>query len=105
MIPAPPGLARDDRSSQTDCEMCRLSVLDQARRYLTLSTDWWPRVSRPTKPESSSPPVRLDLPHPRTSLMIPTGFQSKELIIKAGLVLGDVDQYPYLDVTIDGADE
>lgn len=33
------------------------------------------------------------------------GFQSKELIIKAGLVLGDVDQYPYLDVTIDGADE
>lgn len=34
-----------------------------------------------------------------------SGFQSKELIIKAGLVLGDVDQYPYLDVTIDGADE
>lgn len=38
-------------------------------------------------------------------VFIPTGFQSKELIIKAGLVLGDVDQYPYLDVTIDGADE
>ena len=33
------------------------------------------------------------------------GFQSKELIIKAGLTLGDVDQYPNLDVTIDGADE
>lgn len=33
------------------------------------------------------------------------GFQSKELIIKAGLTLGDVDQYPQLDVTIDGADE
>lgn len=33
------------------------------------------------------------------------GFQSKELILKAGLVLGDVDQYPDIDVTIDGADE
>ncbi|KAL7423344.1 ribose-5-phosphate isomerase rki1 [Cryptotrichosporon argae] len=38
-------------------------------------------------------------------IFIPTGFQSKELIIKAGLTLGDVDQYPDLDVTIDGADE
>ncbi|KAK4688432.1 ribose 5-phosphate isomerase A, partial [Tremellales sp. Uapishka_1] len=38
-------------------------------------------------------------------VFIPTGFQSKELIIKAGLVLGDVDQYAVLDVTIDGADE
>ncbi|GFZ49048.1 Ribose-5-phosphate isomerase [Saitozyma sp. JCM 24511] len=38
-------------------------------------------------------------------VFVPTGFQSKELIIKAGLVLGDVDQYPKLDVTIDGADE
>jgi Ribose 5-phosphate isomerase A (phosphoriboisomerase A) len=33
------------------------------------------------------------------------GFQSKELIVKAGLSLGDVDQYPVIDVTIDGADE
>ncbi|CAD6585523.1 MAG: ribose-5-phosphate isomerase rki1 [Tremellales sp. Tagirdzhanova-0007] len=38
-------------------------------------------------------------------VFIPTGFQSKELIVKAGLTLGDVDQYPNLDVTIDGADE
>ncbi|GAA5890652.1 hypothetical protein JCM8208_004949 [Rhodotorula glutinis] len=36
---------------------------------------------------------------------IPTGFQSKELIVKAGLNLGDVDQFPTIDVTIDGADE
>jgi ribose 5-phosphate isomerase A len=36
---------------------------------------------------------------------IPTGFQSKELIVKAGLNLGDVDQFPNIDVTIDGADE
>ncbi|PVF96672.1 ribose 5-phosphate isomerase [Serendipita vermifera] len=38
-------------------------------------------------------------------VFIPTGFQSKELIVKAGLILGDVDQYPSIDVTIDGADE
>jgi len=38
-------------------------------------------------------------------VFIPTGFQSKELIVKAGLSLGDVDQYPTIDVTIDGADE
>lgn len=36
---------------------------------------------------------------------IPTGFQSKELIVKAGLPLGDVDSFPVIDVTIDGADE
>lgn len=36
---------------------------------------------------------------------VPTGFQSKELIVKAGLNLGDVDQFPNIDVTIDGADE
>ena len=34
-----------------------------------------------------------------------TGFQSKELIVKSQLLLGDVDQYPEIDVTIDGADE
>ncbi|WWC67566.1 ribose-5-phosphate isomerase [Kwoniella pini CBS 10737] len=38
-------------------------------------------------------------------VFLPTGFQSKELIIKAGLTLGDVDQYAKIDVTIDGADE
>ncbi|TBU57268.1 ribose 5-phosphate isomerase [Dichomitus squalens] len=38
-------------------------------------------------------------------VFIPTGFQSKELIVKSQLLLGDVDQYPMIDVTIDGADE
>jgi len=38
-------------------------------------------------------------------VFIPTGFQSKELIVSAGLRLGDVDEYPTIDVTIDGADE
>ncbi|GBE84195.1 Ribose-5-phosphate isomerase [Sparassis crispa] len=38
-------------------------------------------------------------------VFIPTGFQSKELIVEAHLRLGDIDQYPTIDVTIDGADE
>jgi len=38
-------------------------------------------------------------------VFIPTGFQSKQLIVEAGLNLGDVDQYPTIDVTLDGADE
>jgi len=38
-------------------------------------------------------------------VFIPTGFQSKELIVSSKLSLGDVDQYPTIDVTLDGADE
>ncbi|KAG6812700.1 ribose-5-phosphate isomerase rki1 [Tricholoma furcatifolium] len=38
-------------------------------------------------------------------IFVPTGFQSKELILSAGLTLGDVDQIAAIDVTIDGADE
>ncbi|OAX43409.1 ribose 5-phosphate isomerase [Rhizopogon vinicolor AM-OR11-026] len=38
-------------------------------------------------------------------MFIPTGFQSKELIVMSNLNLGDVDQFPTIDVTIDGADE
>ncbi|KAG1733889.1 ribose-5-phosphate isomerase [Suillus paluster] len=38
-------------------------------------------------------------------VFIPTGFQSKELIVMSNLNLGDIDQFPTIDVTIDGADE
>ncbi|KAF8154592.1 ribose 5-phosphate isomerase A-domain-containing protein [Crassisporium funariophilum] len=38
-------------------------------------------------------------------VFIPTGFQSKALIVAAHLGLGDVDEYPTIDVTLDGADE
>ncbi|KZV81086.1 ribose-5-phosphate isomerase [Exidia glandulosa HHB12029] len=41
----------------------------------------------------------------RHRVFIPTGFQSKNLIVDAGLVLGDIEQFPNIDVTIDGADE
>jgi len=38
-------------------------------------------------------------------VFIPTGFQSKELIVMSNLNLGDIDQFSTIDVTIDGADE
>ncbi|KAK9465321.1 ribose 5-phosphate isomerase A-domain-containing protein [Lipomyces arxii] len=42
---------------------------------------------------------------PDGCVFIPTGFQSKELIINGGLNLGAIDGYPVLDVAFDGADE
>lgn len=38
-------------------------------------------------------------------ICIPTGFQSKQLIIDNGLKLGSLEQYPNLDIAFDGADE
>lgn len=36
---------------------------------------------------------------------IPTGFQSKQLIIENGLRLGGLEEYPTIDIAFDGADE
>ncbi|KAJ7988842.1 hypothetical protein DPEC_G00313380 [Dallia pectoralis] len=36
---------------------------------------------------------------------VPTSFQARQLILKHGLVLSDLDRHPELDVAIDGADE
>ncbi|RKP38212.1 ribose-5-phosphate isomerase-like protein [Dimargaris cristalligena] len=36
---------------------------------------------------------------------IPTSFQSRQLLIEAGFRVGDLDEFPQVDVTIDGADE
>ena len=41
----------------------------------------------------------------RNRWFVPTGYQSKDLIISGGLRLGDIDAFPELDVTLDGADE
>ncbi|KAG4305226.1 hypothetical protein PORY_001396 [Pneumocystis oryctolagi] len=38
-------------------------------------------------------------------VFIPTGFQSRQLILDAGLCLGDVDAYSSVDLVFDGADE
>lgn len=36
---------------------------------------------------------------------VPTSFQSRQLIVQNGLQLGELDQYPELDLCLDGADE
>lgn len=36
---------------------------------------------------------------------VPTSWQARELIVAAGLQLGDLDRFPEIDVDIDGADE
>ncbi|XP_052772574.1 ribose-5-phosphate isomerase-like [Mya arenaria] len=38
-------------------------------------------------------------------ICIPTSFQAKQLIVDNNLTLGTLEQYPELDVAIDGADE
>ncbi|KAI5787148.1 ribose 5-phosphate isomerase A [Geopyxis carbonaria] len=47
------------------------------------------------------------LPREKTDhvTFVPTGYQSRELIIKAGLRLGNIDLVSDLDVVFDGADE
>ncbi|KAM3579213.1 hypothetical protein VKS41_008434 [Umbelopsis sp. WA50703] len=41
----------------------------------------------------------------RHIVYIPTSFQSRQLIQQAKLTLSTLEQYPKIDVTIDGADE
>ncbi|KAG5671812.1 hypothetical protein PVAND_001987 [Polypedilum vanderplanki] len=38
-------------------------------------------------------------------ICIPTSFQAKQLILDNGLILGELDRNPTIDVAIDGADE
>lgn len=45
------------------------------------------------------------LPNKSEFVCIPTGFQSKQLIISNGLNLGAIEQFPQIDVAFDGADE
>ncbi|KAI8141528.1 ribose 5-phosphate isomerase A-domain-containing protein, partial [Fennellomyces sp. T-0311] len=47
----------------------------------------------------------LQRPELKNIVYVPTSFQSKLLIIDGGLTMGTVDQFPEIDVTIDGADE
>ncbi|KXS15170.1 hypothetical protein M427DRAFT_32623 [Gonapodya prolifera JEL478] len=41
----------------------------------------------------------------RNIVCVPTSWQAKDLIVGAGLPLGDLSQYPDVDIDIDGADE
>lgn len=47
----------------------------------------------------------LQKPELKHIVYVPTSFQSKLLILDGGLTLGSIEQYPEIDVTIDGADE
>ena len=38
-------------------------------------------------------------------ICVPTGFQSRKLILGNGLRLGSVEEYPEIDISFDGADE
>ncbi|KAJ7901611.1 ribose-5-phosphate isomerase [Mycena leptocephala] len=72
----------------------------------------WTAVDQHVKPEhrvigigsGSTVPYVVEQAN-QERVFIPTGFQSKELIVSSGLNLGDVDQFPTIDVTLDGADE
>ncbi|KAI3402510.2 RKI1 [Candida oxycetoniae] len=45
------------------------------------------------------------LPNKNEFVCISTGFQSKQLIVDNGLRLGQIEQYPEIDIAFDGADE
>ncbi|KAF8428775.1 putative ribose-5-phosphate ketol-isomerase [Tirmania nivea] len=49
----------------------------------------------------------LQLPHSLLSqcIFIPTGYQSRQLILSGSLTLGDIDSHNHLHVAFDGADE
>ncbi|CAN3374216.1 ribose-5-phosphate isomerase [Diutina rugosa] len=44
-------------------------------------------------------------PNKKQFVCVPTGFQSKNLIIENGLTLGSIEQFPDVDIAFDGADE
>nr|GAT58903.1 ribose-5-phosphate isomerase [Mycena chlorophos] len=91
-----------------------LSVLEKSKQLAA-----WTAVDQHVKPEhrvigigsGSTVPyvveriVQLGAEANAERVFIPTGFQSKQLIVSSGLNLGDVDQFPTIDVTLDGADE
>ncbi|KAI9032791.1 ribose 5-phosphate isomerase A-domain-containing protein [Phycomyces nitens] len=47
----------------------------------------------------------LQRPELKDIVYVPTSFQSKLLIVEGGLTMGSIEQFPDIDVTIDGADE
>ncbi|KAK7052286.1 ribose-5-phosphate isomerase [Favolaschia claudopus] len=91
-----------------------LTVLERSKQLAA-----WTAVDQHVKPEhrvigigsGSTVPyvveriVQLGAEANEERVFIPTGFQSKQLIVESGLNLGDVDQFPTIDVTLDGADE
>lgn len=79
---------------------------DKAQPFLTSWRELFSRVLKLTRIVFSCPLVgSFPITGVIEILTTSIGYQSKQLIVEAGLVLGDVDQHPTIDVTLDGADE
>ncbi|KIK95021.1 hypothetical protein PAXRUDRAFT_827423 [Paxillus rubicundulus Ve08.2h10] len=98
----------------TPLTMSKLSPIEQSKRlaaYIAVDKHIFPEHkiigigSGSTVPYVVERIVQQGKELNKDRVFIPTGFQSKELIISSNLNLGDVDQFPTIDVTIDGADE
>ncbi|KDQ23302.1 hypothetical protein PLEOSDRAFT_1072706 [Pleurotus ostreatus PC15] len=106
--------SKDATETVVDTILKPLSTIESAKRLAAYTA-----VDRHVKPEhivigigsGSTVPyvveriVQQGREANKDRVFIPTGFQSKELIVSSNLNLGDVDQYPTIDVTLDGADE
>lgn len=87
-------------------------MLQQQRNCLTAAHRYRLRLDRAVRRRAHLPAGRQGQRRPS---LLPNwcawdgqtnpGFQSKQLILGAGLALGDVDMFTRLDVCIDGADE
>ncbi|KAF5391024.1 hypothetical protein D9757_003930 [Collybiopsis confluens] len=102
--PIPPGeLSLLEKSKQ----LAAWTAVDQHVRpdHRVIGVGSVSQKARPSPTSSSASSVKALKPTRTESFYPPSGFQSKELIVTSGLSLGDVDQYPTIDVTLDGADE
>lgn len=88
------------------------SLVDQAKKAAAYKAvdDNFPKTAKVVGVGSGSTVVfvaeRLgQLPNKSQFVCIPTGFQSKQLIIDNGLNLGTIEQFPTVDIAFDGADE
>ncbi|KAF8245852.1 ribose 5-phosphate isomerase [Wilcoxina mikolae CBS 423.85] len=94
--------------------LAALSVVESAKRQAAYRAvdEHFPANARYVGIGSGSTVVYVvdriaQLPRERTDhvTFVPTGYQSRELILKAGLKLGSIEMCPELDVVFDGADE
>lgn len=88
------------------------SLVDQAKKAAAFKAvdENFPKEAKVVGVGSGSTVVfvaeRLgQLPNKDQFVCIPTGFQSKQLIIDNGLKLGTIEQFPKVDIAFDGADE
>lgn len=88
------------------------SLVEQAKKAAAYSAvdENFPKSAKVVGVGSGSTVVYVaerlgQLPNKKSFVCIPTGFQSKQLIIDNGLNLGSIEQFPSVDIAFDGADE